>query len=248
LLAHTELYIEGFCFFICNGLSHTYSLKPFPRFQVLFYSPSQHPAAQLHKMYGAFLIDPAFWSRIGFLISYIATFFLVLEVLRLIYTDVNKREVEKFLESYSKQRNGSPRRQQELRKIPIDELERPVTPPNAIRPTRAAVTPESEKTLVHERRRRAQSSASQTAPIVPSQRTSSPTSVRKLRKRSDTLNSTGSTETRRPLRRHREASPASEAGSKTSSRHGSPRPRSKEEKKSAMGVGLGLGKLMRAKV
>jgi hypothetical protein len=90
-------------------------------------------------MYGAFLIDPTFWSRIGFLISYIATFFIALEVLRLVYTDVNKRDVEKFLEAYSKQRAASPpsrgRRYEEKYPSPkkisvnIDELEmgRPVT-------------------------------------------------------------------------------------------------------------------------
>ncbi|KAF2033720.1 hypothetical protein EK21DRAFT_108848 [Setomelanomma holmii] len=193
----------------------------------------------------AFLIDPTFWSRIGFLISYIATSFLVLEVLRLIYTDVNKREVEKFLETYSKQRTGSPRRHDAvLRKINIDELEHPVTPP---RRTRAAATPESEKTLVNERRRRATSSASPppSRPTQSSAHTQQPatTPVRKLRKRSDTLNSSSSGETRRPLRRHREASPASEAGSKASLRHGSPRPRSREEKERK--AGLGLGKLMR---
>lgn len=200
------------------------------------------------NMYGAFLIDPTFWSRIGFLISYIATSLIAVEVLRLVCTDVNKRDVEKFLEQYSKQRTESPRRRrsEEVKKInvSIDELERSVSPPRAMesdktetRPVRAAAMLESDKI---ERRRRAQSSASQ-APLT--QRTASPTPVRKLRKRSDTLTSTGSSESRR---RHREASPASEAGSKASSRHGSPRPRTREEKEKR--VGLGLGKLMRAKV
>jgi hypothetical protein len=188
----------------------------------------------------AFVIDPTFWSRIGFLISYIATSFLVLEVLRLVYTDVNKREVEKFLESYSKQRTGSPRRHEALRKINIDELERPVTPP---RPTRAAATPESEKTLVNERRRRSKEEPSPSRTVLPHAQQPATSPPRKLRKRSDTLNSAGSAELRRPLRRHREASPASEAGSKASSRHASPRPRSREEKERK--AGLGLGKLMR---
>jgi hypothetical protein len=211
-------------------------------------------------MYGAFLIDPTFWSRIGFLISYIATFFIALEVLRLVYTDVNKRDVEKFLEAYSKQRAASPpsrgRRYEEKYPSPkkisvnIDELEmgRPVTPPSVKEVTEqgrhvrtaaaapvatAAPTPESaEKT---ERRKRATSSSSH------AQRTASPTPVRKLRKRSDTLTSTGSSESKRVSRRHREASPASDA----SSRHGSPRPRSREDRKLS---GLGLGKLMRGKV
>ncbi|KAH8732596.1 hypothetical protein GQ44DRAFT_571077, partial [Phaeosphaeriaceae sp. PMI808] len=80
--------------------------------------------------FGAFLFSGSFWSRLGFLVSYIATFFIVLEVLRLVYTDVNKRDVEKFLESYSKQRTVSPRRsrqQSDAKKaqitIPIDDLE-----------------------------------------------------------------------------------------------------------------------------
>jgi hypothetical protein len=191
------------------------------------------------NMFGAFLIDPAFWSRIGFLISFIATSLIALEVMRLVGTDANKREVEKFLDSYSKQRAASPPRRVKQISVNIDELEsgRPVTPPQpeptttTLRPVRAAVTPESEKV---ERRKRATSSASQARAT----RTSSPTPLRKLRKRSDTLTSTGSSESRR---RHREASPASESGS----RHGSPRPRSREDKKSS---GLGLSKLMRAKV
>jgi hypothetical protein len=195
------------------------------------------------NMFGAFLIDPAFWSRIGFLISFIATSLIALEVMRLVGTDANKREVEKFLDSYSKQRAASPSRRVKQISVNIDELEsgRPVTPPHpeptttttttTVRPVRAAVTPESDKV---ERRKRATSSASQARAT----RTSSPTPLRKLRKRSDTLTSTGSSESRR---RHREASPASESGS----RHGSPRPRSREDKKSS---GLGLSKLMRAKV
>jgi hypothetical protein len=203
-------------------------------------------------MYGAFLIDPAFWSRIGFLFSYIATSLIALEVLRLVYTDVNKRDVEKFLESYSKQRAASPPRGRRYESpspqkisVNIEDLEtgRPVTPPTAnppvpvqVRQVRAAPTPDSsEKT---ERRKRATSAASQQAQA---QRTASPTPLRKLRKRSDTLTSTGSAESKRPSRRHRESSPVSDA----SSRHGSPRPRSREEKKLS---GLGLGKLMRAKV
>jgi hypothetical protein len=211
----------------------------------------------------SFLIDTTFWSRIGFLISYIATFLIALEVFRLIYTDVNKREVEKFLENYSKQRNSSsspvrrrhdlatktedeekisvniedlqePKRAESMISVNIDALERSVSPPR----TRAAATPSSEEKT--ERRKRATSSASRTH----AERTSSPTPiVRKLRKRSDTLTSTGSSESKRVSRRHRESSPASEAAS---SRHGSPRPRSWEDKEKR--VGLGLGKLMRGKV
>ncbi|KAH7380101.1 hypothetical protein BKA66DRAFT_369478, partial [Pyrenochaeta sp. MPI-SDFR-AT-0127] len=55
----------------------------------------------------SFLITSEFYSRMGFLISYIVTSLLVLEVLRLVYTDVNKREVEKMLESYTKSRSES---------------------------------------------------------------------------------------------------------------------------------------------
>jgi len=203
----------------------------------------------------SFLIDPTFWSRIGFLISYIATSFLVLEVLRLIYTDVNKREVEKFLESYSKQRTGSPPRRiadgsgkrmsretsKERINISIEALERPVTPPTK-RQTRRE-SPETEKTVINDaqpRLRRTRTSSS-TSPPPTQQQQPSTTPVKKLRKRSDTLNSSSSGEQRRPLRRHREASPASEAGSKASSRHESPRPRSKEERKMSAGLGLGNG-------
>jgi hypothetical protein len=217
-------------------------------------------------MYGAFLIDPTFWSRIGFLISYVATSLIALEVLRLVYTDANKRDVEKFLESYSKQRaaSASPSRgrryeenrskldKKEVISVNIEELEmgRPVTPPEmsgqgrhvrtaaapvAVPVATAAPTPESAEKS--ERRKRATSSASQ----AQAQRTASPTPIRKLRKRSDTLTSTGSAESKRVSRRHREASPASDA----SSRHGSPRPRSREDRKLS---GLGLGKLMRGKV
>jgi hypothetical protein len=218
------------------------------------------------KYVGSFLIDPTFWSRIGFLISYIATSLIAVEVLRLVCTDVNKRDVEKFLESYSKQRAASPPRGrsppgktmsmniEELATRPrsvgekrisvnIEELERSVTPsPPAVGApqvqVRAVRTPEEKM----ERRRRATSSASQQHQHA--QRTASPTPVRKLRKRSDTLTSTGSSESKRPSsRRHRESSP-----SEASERHASPRPRSREEKERRSGLGLGLGLGRRAKV
>jgi hypothetical protein len=222
------------------------------------------------KYIGATLIDPTFWSRIGFLISYVVTSLIALEVLRLVYTDVNKRDVEKFLESYSKQRAASPPRSASPKKkmmsvnieelnmsarpmeggekrisVNIDELERSITPPPAVvvpvvreRAQRAA-TPES--TDKSERRKRATSSASRDQH---GQRTASPTPIRKLRKRSDTLTSTGSSESKRPSsRRHREASP-----SEASERHASPRPRSREEKERRSGLGLGLGLGRRTKV
>ncbi|EAT84214.2 hypothetical protein SNOG_07938 [Parastagonospora nodorum SN15] len=84
-------------------------------------------------MYGSFLLfllDPTFWSRLGFLISYIATSLIAVEVFRLICTDANKRDVEKFLESYSKQRarTVSPPRRKNVQlereiSVNIDELE-----------------------------------------------------------------------------------------------------------------------------
>lgn len=197
-----------------------------------------------HLSHLSFLLSPSFWSRLGFLISYIATSFIVLEVLRLVYTDANKREVEKFLENYSKQRATSPlsrRRTQDADiKVNIDALERetPVTPP---RVRKRDVTPDSEKTLVdrEERRRRRAVQAVSPAHTVAAQTSTSP--VRKLRKRSDTLNSAGSGEVRRPVRRHREASPASEAGSKVSSTHGSPRRKEEGTRKVSAGMGLGMG-------
>lgn len=211
----------------------------------------------------SFLLSPTFWSRIGFLISYIATSFLVLEVLRLIYTDANKREVEKFLESYAKQRSVSPpRKQQAMISVNIDELEKTVSvspPRSRERKSSREGTHEARKTATgtveereERRRRRAAShghsaSTSQSPPhysnAVPAQTSTSASPVRKLRKRSDTLNSSGSGEVRR---RHREASPASEVGSKVSSRHGSPR-RSRDERKMSVGGALGLG-IRRAKV
>jgi hypothetical protein len=221
------------------------------------------------KYIGATLIDPTFWSRIGFLISYVVTSLIALEVLRLVYTDVNKRDVEKFLESYSKQRAASPLRSASPKKkmmsvnieelnmvarpmeggekrisVNIDELERSITPPPAVVVPvvreRAQRANTPESTDKSERRKRATSSASREQ----AQRTASPTPIRKLRKRSDTLTSTGSSESKRPSsRRHREASP-----SEASERHASPRPRSREEKERRSGLGLGLGLGRRTKV
>jgi hypothetical protein len=221
------------------------------------------------KYIGATLIDPTFWSRIGFLISYVVTSLIALEVLRLVYTDVNKRDVEKFLESYSKQRAVSPPRSASPKKkmmsvnieelnmaarpmeggekrisVNIDELERSITPPPAVVVPvvreRAQRAVTPESTDKSERRKRATSSASREQ----AQRTASPTPIRKLRKRSDTLTSTGSSESKRPSsRRHREASP-----SEASERHASPRPRSREEKERRSGLGLGLGLGRRTKV
>jgi hypothetical protein len=215
-------------------------------------SLSKYPYHTSATMYGSFLLfllDPTFWSRLGFLISYIATSLIAVEVFRLICTDANKRDVEKFLESYSKQRarTVSPPRRKNVQlereiSVNIDELESVVMEaPKMDRPVersvRAAVSPDSDKI---ERRKRATSSASR----AHAERTASPTPVRKLRKRSDTLTSTGSSESKRVSRRHREASPASEVAE---SRHGSPRPRSREDREKRSS-GLGLGKLIRGKV
>lgn len=220
----------------------------------------------------SFLITYSFWSRVGFFISYIATSFIALEIFRLIYTDVNKREVEKFLESYSKQRNSSPRRrqQEDLKSISIEDLERPVPSVPTRTSTRrtSATTHESDKTLIndehHQQQRRKKKTQQPTtttttthisapthAATQPHVSSSSPT--RRLRKRSDTLNSTSSVEAKVSeskglfSRRRRSASPASDVSSKASSRHASPLRRSRERKE-GLGLGLGLGKTVRTKV
>lgn len=127
------------------------------------------------------------------------------------------------------------------------DMDRPVTPPRMRERVDSAMASPYEKYVSEERRRR-RTSQSPSHTIVPvhqtHQTTATASPVRKLRKRSDTLNSSSSGEARRPVRRHREASPASEVGSKASSRHGSPR--RKEERK--MSAGLGLGRVMRSAV
>lgn len=195
------------------------------------------------KMFLKFLITPEFYSKVGFLISYVVTSLLVLEVLRLVYTDVNKREVEKMLDSYSKSRSES--RQGVRRRIPIDDLDKHPQTPHHRRTSSPAVTPDSERTLINEerRRRRAQSSAA-----VPVLQTDTPAPARKLRKRSDTLNSAGVAEPKKLERRRREASPASLAGSKASSRNGSPKPLRKVRDKEAQQLSSSLHKLLRQKV
>lgn len=180
------------------------------------------------------LISYDLWSRLGFLFSYIITSLLVLEVLRLVYNDANKREVEKLLDAYSSSSSSSSSNGDKLRRmsqrsasppikrmrISIDELQRPRTPSPAATPAATS----SDRTLVDgERRRRV--SASQSHKELAKEAT--PT--RRLRKRSDTMTSTGSSGS--SSRRRREESPAE---SKASSRHASPTPvlrtRSKEAK------------------
>ena len=200
----------------------------------------------------SFLISPIFWSRLGFFISYIATSFIVLEVFRLIYSDSTKREAERLLDSYTKARTSSPRRyqqaSQELKSICIDDLERPFRPESK-RTNSTSTSPDSEKTLVEEKKRRsrAHSSAAQTTVNVPLSAPAQPSSTsppRRLRKRSDTLTSTGSaehrSESRSLFRRKRSSSPASSVGSKASSRHESPLRRSSRKEKDILGLGLGL--------
>ncbi len=192
-----------------------------------------------------FLITYEFYSRLGFLISFTVTSLLVLELLRLVYTDANKREVEKLLDSYSKTRNET-RPAERRRRIPIDQLEKPrftTPPPHQRRTSSPAVTPDSERTLVSEEQRRrrharAQSMAAAGLPtpitvtVTQGQAQQSQhhhstsqahiqTPPRRLRKRAETFNSSSSGESsssRKLERRRRDASPASSrASSKASS-------------------------------
>lgn len=213
--------------------------------------------------YFRFLITYEFYSRIGFLISYTIAFLLVLEVMRLVYTDANKREVEKMLDAYTQSRSSGYTQKGQTSKIPIEDLEKkhPQTPLRR-RPSSPAAIPESEKTLVNNeatrRRQRAHSSASQlhpaTAPApasAPQTQTPTPTPppTRRLRKRSDTVtSSSSSSESKKLERRHRrEASPASSAasGSKASSRHASPTAVRRVRDKEAQVLSSSLHKLLR---
>ncbi|KAJ4377861.1 hypothetical protein N0V83_000691 [Neocucurbitaria cava] len=219
--------------------------------------------------YFRFLITYEFYSKVGFLISYTIASLLVLEVLRLVYTDANKREVEKMLDAYTQSRSSSGYTQkgQTSNKISIEDLEKqhPQTPPRPQRrPSSPAATPESEKTLVNNEARRrpqrAHSSASQlqhpaTAPAptsAPQTQTPTPTSppTRRLRKRSDTVTSTSSSSESKKLERRnrREASPASSSAagsSKASSRHASPTAVRRVRDKEAQVLSSSLHKLLR---
>lgn len=216
----------------------------------------------MYFQYLQFLITYDFWSRIGFLISYTITFLLVLEVLRLIYTDVNKREVEKLFDTYTRSRTStSPAARGGARKkIAIDDLHKRPSPmtPERRRTRSPAVTPDSEQTLVdEERRRRALSRAEMhqvygaaNVSVTATAGTAAHTSpTRRLRKRSDTLTSAASAETKKldRERRRREASPASAAGSKasssSSSRHASPSARKMKDRE-AQQLSSSLHKLL----
>lgn len=196
------------------------------------------------------------WSRLGFLFSYILTSLLVLEVLRLVYTDANKREVEKLLDAYSASSSSSssskarslPRSASpplKRMRIPIEQLERPRTPSPAAATVRERPAVEGE--VRRSRKVSSSSAAAAAAQIYREQQIrehlpKEVTPTRRLRKRSDTLTSTGSSSS--SSRRRREESPAD---SKTSSRHASPAPVLRTRSKDATKSASRLEKMMRAK-
>lgn len=196
-----------------------------------------------------------FASKVGFFVSYVATFFLVLEIVRLVCTDANQREAERLLDAYTRSRETE-KKHGEDRKISLDELETELeafpalnepeqTPQTSQRRTRRTVlhrTPTSEKLLVNEEKEK---------------RKRSETPTRRLRKRSDTLNSTSTSdsrhssrsksssttlESRRSSRSHRDSSPESTTSKSSSSRHASPGMRKSKD------ASLSLHRLLRQKV
>jgi hypothetical protein len=196
-----------------------------------------------------------FASKVGFFISYVATFFLVLEVVRLVCSDANKREAERLLDAYTRGRE-SEKKQEESCKLSVDELEKgleafpvlnqpaqpPQTPQRRTQGTVLHRTSTSEKTLVSEEKEK---------------RKRSQTPTRRLRKRSDTLNSTGTSdsrhssrsksssstsESRRSSRSYRDSSPESTTSKSSSSRHASPSMRRSKD------ASLSLHRLLRQKV
>lgn len=198
-----------------------------------------------------------FASKVVFFISYVLTFFLVLEVVRLACTDANKREAERLLDAYTRGRQQE-KKYEETCTVSVEEMEHeldtysvvneqvksPQTPQRRIQRNESHRTPTSERTLVSESKER---------------RKRSETPTRRLRKRSDTLtstgssdsrhssrskSSTGSSESRRSSRSHRDTSPESST-SKSSSRHASPGFR---RVKDAQGASLSLHRLLRQKV
>ncbi|KAF9697292.1 hypothetical protein EKO04_004927 [Ascochyta lentis] len=198
-----------------------------------------------------------FASKVGFFISYVLTFFLVLEVVRLVCTDANKREAEKLIDAYTRGREQE-KKQEESHKLSVEELEHELEaytvvnepaqqPETPHRRTERAVlrrTPTSERTLASEEKE---------------MRKRSQTPTRRLRKRSDTLNSSSTSdsrqstrsksssrtsESRRSSRSHRDSSPESST-SKSSSRHASPVFR---RSKDAQEASLSLHRLLRQKV
>lgn len=197
-----------------------------------------------------------FYSKVGFFVSYVATFFLVLEIVRLVCTDANKREAEHLLDAYTRGRETE-KKQKESRKLSVDELENeleafpalnepvqaPQTPQRRTRRTVLHRTPTPEKTLVSEEKEKERRKRSQTP-------------TRRLRKRSDTLNSTSTSdsrhssrsksssttsESRRSSRSHRDSSPESTTSKSSSSRHASPSMRRSKD------ASLSLHRLLRSK-
>lgn len=197
-----------------------------------------------------------FASKVVFFISYVLTFFLVLEVVRLVCTDANKREAERLLDAYTQGREQE-KKHEETCLLSVAEMEReldsysvmneqtesPQTPQRRTQTVELHRMPTSEKTLITESKER---------------RKRSETPTRRLRKRSDTLtstgssdsrhssrskSSTGSSESRRSSRSHRDSSPESST-SKSSSRHASPGFR---RMKDAQGASLSLHRLLRQK-
>lgn len=199
-----------------------------------------------------------FASKVGFFVSYVATFFLVLEVVRLVCTDANKREAERLLDVYTRGRETE-KKLDESRMLSVDSVDElgneleafpalnepvqtPQTPQRRTRKTVLHRTPTSEKTLVSEEKEK---------------RKRSQTPTRRLRKRSDTLNSTSTSdsrhssrsksssttsESRRSSRSHRDSSPESTTSKSSSSRHVSPSMRRSKD------ASLSLHRLLRQKV
>lgn len=200
-------------------------------------------------------------SKFGFFVSYVLTFFLILEVVRLVCTDANKREAERLLDAFARGREQE-KKQEKYEgncRVPVEELEHeletysgvhtqgqpPQTPQRRTQRVVVDRTPTSEKTLVSEEKEK-------------ERRKHSETPTRRLRKRSDTLNSTdssdsrrssrprnmiGAFESRRSSRSYRDSSPESTT-SKSSSRHASPGFR---RVKDAQGASLSLHRLLRQK-
>lgn len=196
-----------------------------------------------------------FASRVGFFISYVATFFLVLEIVRLVCSDVNKREAERLLDAYTRGRE-SEKKHEESCKLSVEELEHELEAfPVLNEPIHPPQTP-------HRRTQRVVSQHTPTSETTPGseekeKRKRSQTPTRRLRKRSDTLNSTGTldsrrssrsksssttSESRRSLRSHRESSPESTTSKSSSSRHVSPSTRRSKD------ASLSLHQLLRQKV
>ncbi|KZM26393.1 hypothetical protein ST47_g2472 [Ascochyta rabiei] len=198
-----------------------------------------------------------FASKVGFFISYVLTFFLILEVVRLVCTDANKREAERLLDAYTRGREQEKKLEQKHERS-VEELERELEAYSVVsEPTHQPETPHrrTERAVLH----RTPTSERTLARDEKEKRKRSQTPTRRLRKRSDTLNSTspsdsrhstrsksssGTPESRRSSRSHRDTSPESST-SKSSSRHASP---GFSRSKDTQGASLSLHRLLRQKV